>query len=308
MSGKIKNLGDYIVPLNMNRLRGRMLKAPATGKHKNEILFIYGHHASIERVFGFVEELQKYGTVTVPDLPGFGGMDSFYKIGQLPTIDNFADYLAAFIKLRYRRKRVVIVAMSFGFVVVTRMLQRYPELAKKIDVLVSMVGFSHHEDFVFKRPRMLAYRYGARLFAKRLPAMMFRGMLLRPTVLRAAYAHTYNAREKFRNLNKDERRQSMDFEITLWRINDIRTHMRVAAEFLRLDNCRQRIPLPLLHINVDADRYLKDAVVEQNLHRVFEKVKVYKVKTKGHMPSVVATAKEAKPYFPTGVRRALVRG
>src|SRR5581483_611837 len=110
---------DYIVPLNINKLEGRMLYAPSTSSAQRNILLVYGHHAMLERWWSLVQNLTEYGNVTMPDLPGFGGMDSFYKIGRKPTIDDFADYLAAFIKLRFRRKRITIVAISFGFIVVT---------------------------------------------------------------------------------------------------------------------------------------------------------------------------------------------
>ena len=70
-----RNPADYIVPLNINGLDGRLLHMPAPeGKSKNmEILFIYGHHSSIERWWGVVQVLNRYGAVTMPDLPGFGG-------------------------------------------------------------------------------------------------------------------------------------------------------------------------------------------------------------------------------------------
>src|ERR1022692_3254958 len=106
------NPADYIVPLNINKLEGRMLYAPSINSHSRNILLVYGHHAMLERWWSFVENLNEYGSVTMPDLPGFGGMDSFYKIGRKPTLDNYADYLAAFIKLRFRRKRITIVAIS----------------------------------------------------------------------------------------------------------------------------------------------------------------------------------------------------
>src|SRR5579864_1785028 len=133
MSDPANDAADYILPLNVNGLHGRMLRAPATTKkyRRREILLIYGHHAMLERWWSLVQNLEKYGNITMPDMPGFGGMESFAKIGTKPTIDAHADYLAAFIKLRYRQKRLTIYAVSYGFIVVTRMLQRYPELAQK---------------------------------------------------------------------------------------------------------------------------------------------------------------------------------
>src|SRR5580700_10469282 len=159
-----KDIADYIVPLNINGLDGRMLRMPAPPKKNAELLFIYGHHSSIERWWGMMQVLNRYGAVTMPDLPGFGGMDSFYKIGKKPSIDNMADYLAAFVKMRYKRKPVTIVGMSFGFVVATRMLQRFPELAKKVDLLVSVAGFAHRDDFTFSVTRYWSYRSISRLF------------------------------------------------------------------------------------------------------------------------------------------------
>ena len=72
---------DYIVPLNMNGLNGRMMHMPAPKGRKREILVLYGHHSSLERWFGLAQVINRYGAVTMPDWPGFGGMDSFYKIG-----------------------------------------------------------------------------------------------------------------------------------------------------------------------------------------------------------------------------------
>ena len=129
---KTQNPEDYIQPLLMNGLEGRMLHMPAPKGKSREMLFVYGHHASLERQFGVMQVLNRYGSVTMPDLPGFGGMEPLYKIGLKPSIDNLADYLAAFVKMRYKRKKVTIIAMSLGFAITTRMLQRCPELTKKM--------------------------------------------------------------------------------------------------------------------------------------------------------------------------------
>src|SRR5262245_38040269 len=129
-------MSDHIRPLEMNGLKGRMLFMPAPKNKKRNILLVYGHHSSIERMYGVAEDMNQYGEVIMPDLPGNGGMDSYYKIGIKPTLDTMADYLAAFIKLRYKNKRVTICGMSLGFVITTRMLQKYPDLTKKVDLLI----------------------------------------------------------------------------------------------------------------------------------------------------------------------------
>lgn len=277
---------------------------PPKGK-KREVLFIYGHHSSLERWWGVIQDLNRYGGVTVPDLPGFGGMDSFYKIGEKPTVDALADYLASFIKLRYKRKRLTIAGLSFGFVVVTRMLQRYPDLVKKVDLLISVVGFAHHDDFIFPRSRYLFYRWGAALFSGRLSSSFFHSVCLQPWIIRAAYAHTHNARKKFEDVPQEEINQIMDFEIYLWRCNDARTYMKTTVEFLTLDNCRAQVDLPVWHISVDADRYFSNHLVEQHMRIIFSDFHSARAKLNNHAPSIIADKKTAAPLFPKKIRQLL---
>lgn len=90
--------------ININGLSGRVLTIPKTNKSQKdvEILLVYGMHSSLERWYTLANALSQFGNVTMPDLPGHGGMDSFYKIKMEPTLDNFGDYLATFIKLHYK--------------------------------------------------------------------------------------------------------------------------------------------------------------------------------------------------------------
>lgn len=303
---KLKKPGDFIVPLDMNGLQGRMLHYPNKKKSRN-ILFVYGHHSSLERWWGVIEDLHQYGSVTMPDLPGFGGMESFYKIGSKPSIDNLADYLAAFIMLRFKRSRLTIVGLSFGFVVATRMLQRYPHLVKKVDLLVSVVGFARYDDFSFSKSRYRFYLNGARLFSKKLPSMFFRNVVLSPDVLRLAYARTHNAQEKFAGMTKDERKATMDFEIMLWHSNEVRTYMNTTKEFLTLDNCKKRVKLPLWHVSVANDRYFDSHRVIEHLKVIFEDVNVVYSQMESHAPSIIADKKTAYPMIPKELRAVLAK-
>lgn len=299
------DINDYIYPLNMNGLRGRMLRLPPPKGKKREILYVYGHHSSIERWWGLAQELNRYAGVTVPDLPGFGGMDSFYKIGRKPTVDTLADYLATFIKLRYKRRRVTVMGLSFGFVVVTRMLQRYPDLAKKIDLTVSVVGFSHKDDFAFTKPRYWALRSGAAFFSLWLPSKLLRYTLLNSLILRTFYGRLEFAQDKFANLSNEERKRMLDFEVHLWHANDIRTHCYTANQFFKIDNCQQQVDVPLWHIWVPADRYFDHHRVEQHLQIIFKEFKQTKSRMSGHAPTIIAEAEEAAPLIPPALRRWL---
>lgn len=302
-----KRAKDFIVPLNINGLQGRMLHVPPPAGKKRQILFVYGHHSSLERWWGVIQDLNQYGSVTMPDLPGFGGMDSFYKIGQKPTIDNLADYLATFIKLRYKRGHVTIAGLSFGFVVATRMLQRYPEMAEKVELLVSVVGFSHKGDFAFSRTRWRFYRYSAGLFSHFLPAVFFRNVVLHPSLLRLAYARTHNAQQKFAGMSKRERKATMDFEIHLWHCNDVRTYMATTVAFLTLNNTSRPVDVPLWHISVKADQYFNNIRVEQHLRLIFRDFHEAEANMSAHAPSIIADVTAAAPMIPKKVRDILSR-
>lgn len=302
-----KTAADYIQPLLMNGLEGRMLHMPAPKGKTRNILFIYGMHASIERQFGVMQVLNRYGAVTLPDLPGFGGMEPLYKIGLKPSLDNLADYLAAFVKMRYKRKKVTIMAMSFGFTVVTRMLQRFPELTKKVDMLVSVVGFTHHDEFVFSRRNFFLLRYGASFFSNRIPAYLAQKFALRPGLIRLTYKLTGDNNSKFKGIDAVEYKRRIDFEIILWRINDIRTYMDVAVTMFTMNLVNERVDLPMYHIGVDEDRYFDNHVVEQHLNIIFNKVTIIKTVHKEHGPTVIADAKEAANFIPPQLKRLLAR-
>ncbi len=299
------NLEEAIVTLNINALRGRMLRVSAKSKKSREILLVYGHHASIERMVGFVEELSKYGAVTLPDLPGFGGMESFYKIGEKPTLDNLADYLAAFIKLRYKRRRITILGMSLGFLIVTRMLQKYPDIAKRVDLLVSVVGFAHHEDFILPRRIRWPLRITASIFSNKYPALFMKTFILRGPVIRACYALVADSHSKLKDADKEEQSQRINFEIGLWQSNDIRTYMDTTVTMLRADTCGVQVALPVHHVAVDVDRYFDNHRVEQHFGVIYEHVYIINARQKTHAPTVVATAKEASAFIPPALRRLL---
>lgn len=298
---------DYIMPLNMNHLQGRMLRVPALKTKKREMLFIYGHHSSLERWWGLVQVLADYGTVTVPDLPGFGGMESFYKIGEKPTLDSYADYLAAFVKLRYNRKRLTIIGMSFGFLVATRMLQRYPELAKRVDILISIVGFTHKDDFKFSRRRAVVYRSLAWVLSRRPMAIVFRALCLQPILIRTMYSKTPNAKHKFANLDHETHKEMTEFEIHLWHANDVRTHWSTTYDMLTVDNCHKQVALPVWHVAVKSDQYFDAYRIEQHMKVIFTDFTQVVSRQEAHAPSVIADAQAAAPLMPAKIRKLLAK-
>lgn len=306
MHQNITDAAKHIVPLNINGLEGRMLQLPARRRSaQREILIIYGHHSTLERWWGFAQCFNRFGAVTMPDLPGFGGMESLYKIDKRPDLDTMADYMASFVKWRYKRKRFTIVGLSFGFLVATRMLQRYPELAKKVDILISAVGFSHYDDFVFSRTRRQMYTLASRIITHRPIPMVFRYTALDPWVLRKAYANTFNAKKKFAGADADTFNDMMDMEIILWHANDVRTHFFTTVEMLTVDNCTKRVDLPVWHVGAGVDQYFDHNMVEQHMRVIFNDFIETRTKTDRHAPSVIADEKEAAAFIPTALVRML---
>jgi pimeloyl-ACP methyl ester carboxylesterase len=304
----LKNPADYIVPLNINGLEGRMLYVPAPVKSRNkEILLLYGHHAMIERWWGLVQNLHEFGNVTMPDLPGFGGMDSFYKIGRRPDVDAFADYLAAFIKMRYKRKRITIVGISFGFLVVTRMLEKYPELASKVDVIVSVVGFMHKDDFVYPPRRRKVFAKITRVFATRPVALFIRYACLNNFILTTLYTKLPNSKKRMIEVTEEEFASTMEFEVKIWQANDVRTHWLTTSEFLEIDNCQGKIDLPVHHVVSEQDHYFNNELVEQHMLIVFKRYYRYTAKSKAHTPSILADKKAMSILLPPDLRKVLAK-
>jgi pimeloyl-ACP methyl ester carboxylesterase len=296
---------DYIEPLYINGLNGRMLHVPAPKNTNKEILLIYGHHALLERWWGLVQNLNEYGAVTMPDLPGFGGMDSFRNIGRTPTVDAYADYLAAFVKMHYRRKRVTVIGISFGFVVITRMLQRYPELVKKVDLVVSMVGFMHKTDFLFTPQRRRQIRVLARLFSLPPVSFIIRYCFLNALIIKHLYIRMPAGKRRILELDPLQFNALMDFELRLWQENDVRTHWRTTSEFIGLDNCKTQIDLPVWHVASRGDHYFNNDIVEQHMRVVFRTYHRGTMNSAAHTPSILGDKKELGIMVPPGLRKVL---
>jgi pimeloyl-ACP methyl ester carboxylesterase len=195
--------------------------------------------------------------------------------------------------------------MSLGFVVATRMLQKYPDLVNKVENIVSVVGFAHRDDFIFSKKRYWLYRSGCYLFSKKIPALIYQAIFTRPTLLRLAYARTFNAKEKFAGKSGDEFNKTMDMEIHLWKINDIRTQMKTGHEMLTLDNTKNRINLPLIQVASKKDRYFDHVKTEESLRKVYNDFKLFYSKDPNHAPTIIADKKAAAPFIPPAVKKIL---
>lgn len=302
------NPDDFIVPLSINGLNGRAMHIKSAKKtRKREILLLYGHHASLERVFTMAQNLTEFGNVTVPDLPGFGGMDSFYHLGQKPTLDAMADYLATFIKLQYRGKTITICAMSWGFVVATYMLQKYPKIAKQINLYVSMVGFAHKDDFNVTSGKKRQFKFLSMAFKGPIGSTFFRYVLLAPIVIKTVYKVQANTHPKMKGASKEELNRRLNFEVKLWHSNDVRTQMYTGDIMLNLDLTTKKINLPVVHIYTDGDQYFDNKRIIEHFKMIFSDVTEAKAKLPNHAPTIIDDVAQAGAIFPPSVRKMLAK-
>jgi pimeloyl-ACP methyl ester carboxylesterase len=301
-----KTAQKYIMPLNINGMEGRVLQLRAKPKKQTrEILVIYGHHATLERWYGLAQNFNDFGAITMPDLPGFGGMDSFYEISKKPTLDNYADYLASFVKFRYKKRRVTLVGISFGFLIITRMLQRYPKLVGQVDLLVSIVGFMHFDDFLFKPHSRKLMHHSANIISRGpIPPIIQYGILSK-AFLRWSAAHLSRSKARFASASPEEFADSIDYDFHLWRTNDMRTHWATTSEFLVVDNCGSRVALPVWHVASSNDTYFSNYNVEQHMRTVFTDYVKVEMKSKAHTPSILGTKKDMSVMVPPGLRNEL---
>jgi pimeloyl-ACP methyl ester carboxylesterase len=298
----IKISSKYLEPLNMNGMEGRLLRMPCTVKKHaaREILLIYGHHASIERMKGFAEFLSDYGNVSMPDLPGFGGMDSFARVGLPITIESYADYMASFIKMNYKNRKVHIVAVSFGFQVITRMLQNNPDLVKKVISLNSIAGMIDKSAIAIPARRLLILRTITALASSRVGAFIYKHTALNSQIVKTFYPRTANAKDKLSNMSKSERQKMINFEALLWQINDVQSQALTARMLMNQGLCDGKtIDLAVNHMSTAKDIFFDHAVVEQQLNATYTKgCKVYKSDSEKHGPSLISNKEDVLAYIP----------
>lgn len=298
---KTEKASFQVRSLDMNGMGGRMVVLPATADTTSEIFFVYDRCSSLEQWSALLEYLRRFGTVTAPDLPGFGGMASFYTINVRPNINNYADYLAAFFKLRFRRKQVVIVGVGFGMVVVTRMLQRYPHLAKHVRQVVSIGGYTSCGDLRPARRRYWVQRVMYRTGSLWIPAFIVCRLYFNRFMLPRLIARSPGA---VRITDSEERLAYITAEITTWRNNDFRTRMFVNSELLTFDNCGKRLTLPLWHVVPGGQDAHTQHEIEQRLRVIFEEVTCFETTVTEQQLGELTTSTASK-LIPPRLRQLL---
>jgi len=294
-----------IQPLSINRLNGRELRIDNPSGRR--IVLIYGIHSSLERMTTTAEFLSDYGQVRLPDMPGIGGMTSFYAIGREPTLDMYADYLYTYLKVSQLDKSLTFVAMSFGFLVVTRMFQKYPQTESWTDDVISFVGFGRASDFKHLARSRRWYVPLSRLLSTRAGGWFARRVVFSRLGLRAMFAVFKLFNPKYQHAMATRPVDSLKMELDLWQANDARTRFALYKLLFQFDltGSGQVIDVPLHDLTTFTDQYLEPAKVAATLKRLYAKVDSSRANLAVHAPSIIGDKDEVSAVFSDEVKARL---
>jgi len=296
-----------ITSINIGGLQGRMLHLPAPEDKERKILIIYGLHSSIERMHTTAEFHNQYGEVTMPDLPGFGGMESFYKVNREPSLDSYADYLYTFMKSRKLTEDVTVVAMSFGFLAVTRMFQKYPDSYKYVKDIISVVGFGKWTDFTMKaRYRRLSV-FLSRIFRTRFGGRLVKILIFNRISLRGLFWIFSLVNPKYQQSLGEERKAARAMELDLWTGNDTRTKFYTWVVVLTVDltTVECTIPLQVYNMYSKTDQYFDSDRVRRSLEKVYETYTASVANTPLHAPSILGDKEEIDRMYSEDIKQLL---
>ena len=250
---------NNIQSLKMNRLQGRFMRVNAVTSKNREILLVYDVPMNIEMITPMANSLAKFGNVTVPDLPGIGGMNSFYTIKQKPTTENYARYLASFIKLRYQRRRVTIVGIGFGFTIIAQLIKQHPSIAKRIDLAVSIDGFLHSIDLNIEPSQKQFVKLKRLLQSTRIACAVASVTSFQTGII----ANTIFSRDI--KVNNEYRQHA----IAAWQQVDIRTYRTIQKQLTDLDLLKSNTTIPVTHVYISGSYWNLDADITTEHMKIF---------------------------------------
>ncbi len=294
---------DMVSPIEIQGLRGRMLVHPARGNAaKRNIVFVYGIHGSLERFYGIIHFLARFGRVTVPDLPGFGGMEPFYSIGKRPSLDANADYLAKFIEKNVGSEPLTLIGLSYGLVVITRLLERHPELQSRVALAVSVMGLADGRDIKLRGMKRFAPEALFWIGRTRPLDRILQYMTVRPWVLRSMYRPQH---PKMQALSAEERPEFIAYESYLWQCNHMRTYSVCMHELFGLRATSAQIAVPVHHISTTRDHWLDIVSAERHLRQMYATVNLHNSTLSNHGGTAYAEEEEARAMIPGSVVKLL---
>ncbi len=165
----------HIKRLDVNGLSGRMLSLPKPRKSSRQILLIYDAESTLEQIYPLAQYLHSKAGVIVPDLPGFGGMDSLFKLSMHTGTESLADYVASIIKLHFGKQKFVVAGAGYGFAVICELLQKYPNITQRVDFVINLGGMMDNSELNIPTLRKYRQRVASKILRRELPVAIAQG-------------------------------------------------------------------------------------------------------------------------------------
>lgn len=260
-------------------------------KAKRTFVLLYGQHATLERIVGIVEVLRQYGDVYMVDTPGFGGMDSPYKIGRTPNLDFYAEHLNNFVDNYIPKARqITFMGISYGFQIVTKTLANYPDICKRTEVAISFVGFVSYKDFDMPLSYKILLMYCLTNFGRTRLGNRIMSPFISGPVLNLVLRMSKPFNVHYKTLQKNEVENYINQQIWLWTVNDNHTHAVTAWDFFKkTDLSDLKIDAAVIHAGVDNDHYFKNDRIVEELKNMYKDCQHFELDLDNHAPL------EAKP-------------
>lgn len=302
-----KHPRDFITPLVINNIRGRMLYIPAStdSARKREILLVYGLRTCLEQVFALANELSAYGNVSCPDLPGIGGMDSMYSVGMKPTLENMANYMASLMKLKYHHKKFTAIGLSHNFALLTKVLQNHPELAGKVERVVNIDGYIHTDDLTLSANRKKRRRFVLKLASNKLVSRVIQYIVFVSPIMRYLYVHQRSSSTHENKKSKEMLKHRAHFDAHLWRINDARTHLSILSELNDVDLCSSQINVDALYAYSPMTTIVSPTIIEQHMAVAYKSCATFRLKLGPYEEILPIPLTDASSLLPKSLRKKL---
>ncbi len=290
-----------IKKIHYSGLSGRIAHFPAEMKGaKKTFVIVAGQHSSHERMMAFIGFLAEYGEVYAIDMPGFGGMNSFRKIGKEVSLDNYAEYLYTVLKTQKLTKNISIFSVSIGGEFVTRMFQKYPDSQKWVDAMLGFVTFGAKKDFHLKPLVKIPVSIIVRLVLNPVGRAFLWLLFFNPLSLRVVLTVFSKFKKKMRSDDPDIKKKMVQMEYYHWRINDLYTWAKTIKIMFTKDlrkYSRNMISVPLHNILTKDDQYVDAKEVNKTLRDLYENYSLHYLKLDVHMPSLMADKSEVINVF-----------
>jgi len=291
-------------------LHGRYAHWPASSRDaKRTFVLIYGQHATLERIEPIAQALSDYGDVYAVDTPGFGGMESSYKIKQYPSLDFMAGHLSHFVNKYVQTKRLItFMGISFGLQIITSALDKDHLLAKRTEEAISFAGFVSYKDFSMPISYQIFFMYLLANLGRTYIGSKIIKVFTTAPMLRFIYfaARPFNVQHK--SLPKHKSQDYLDQQIWLWQNNDARTHAATGWDFLRkTDMTSLRLPVSMVHVGVPRDHLLKNAQVSAELRIMYKSVIILDLNLNSHTSLDLDSSDKIRQLLPATLKELLMK-